>query len=95
VPYNWLRSALPELFKDAEARSAQIRAEAQKESAQRAGDHDRARVEVLRRQLEQQRHDHHATRRTHPLGIALKILKTFLTATTPRPGTTTHRAPAK
>jgi colicin import membrane protein len=42
----------------AEARSARTRAEAEKESVQRAADHDRATVQALRGQLEQQRHDH-------------------------------------
>jgi colicin import membrane protein len=42
----------------AEARSARTRAEADKESLQRAADHDRATIQALQRQLEQQRQDH-------------------------------------
>lgn len=42
----------------ADARNAKTRAEAEKESAQQAADHDRATVQALRQQLEQERHDH-------------------------------------
>ncbi len=40
------------------ARSARSRAEADKETAQRAADHDHATAQALREQLEQQRQDH-------------------------------------
>jgi colicin import membrane protein len=42
----------------AEARSAATRAETERESAQRATEHDRATIQSLRQQLEQQHHNH-------------------------------------
>jgi colicin import membrane protein len=41
----------------AEARSAATRADVERESAQRAAEHDRATIQSLRQQLEQQHHD--------------------------------------
>lgn len=42
-----------------EAHNATTRAEAEKQSLQQAAEHDRATIQSLQRQLEQQRHDHH------------------------------------
>lgn len=43
----------------ADAHSVTARAEAERQAAQRAAEHDRATIQALRQQLEQQRHDHH------------------------------------